>query len=120
MDRVLCCPPEFPPKTTNPPNPSQKTQHVLGASLGGLVYQQAVAPGIRRCLGAIRRAGFGQNVTHVRSDGVEADVEGVSNLSVALARGQKAQHLDLALAVVFQMNGHTDRMAFRMAFCPCP
>ena len=66
----------------------------------GLVYQQAVAQGIRRCLGAIRRAGFGQNVAHVRGDRIEADTEDVGNLPVALAGSQEAQHLDLALAEV--------------------
>ena len=67
-----------------------------------LILQQAVAQGIRRCLGAIRRAGFGQNVAHVRGDRIEADTEGVGNLPVALTRSQEAQHLDLALAEVVE------------------
>jgi hypothetical protein len=65
-----------------------------------LVSQQTVAQGIRRCFGAIRRADFGQNIAHVRGDGIEADAEGVSNLSVASTRSQEAQYLDLALAEV--------------------
>jgi hypothetical protein len=51
-----------------------------------LVSQQTVAQGIRRCFGAIRRAGFGQNVTYVRGDHIEADAEGVGNLPVAFTR----------------------------------
>ena len=55
-----------------------------------LVSQQTVAQGIRRGFGAIRCVGFGQNIAHVRSDGIEADAEGVSNLAVALPSNHEA------------------------------
>src|SRR5262249_10905016 len=65
-----------------------------------LMLRQTVVPGIGRCFSAIGTAGLGENVAHMAGDGTEADAQGVSDISVALACGKQAEHLYLALTEI--------------------
>ena len=86
-----------------------RTAEPARRSTRALLCPQAATQSVCCRLGAIDGAGFGEDVAHVRSDGVEADAEGVSNLSVAATRSQEAQHLNLALTEVvkdIKRSGH--------------
>ena len=56
-----------------------------------------MAQAIRRGLCTVGATGLGEDVTHVRGHGVEADEQRVGDVSIALAGGEKAQHFQLAL-----------------------
>ncbi len=59
-------------------------------SLRWLLRPQAVAQGVRCRLGAVGGAGLGENVADVRGNRVEADVQGLGNVTVALAGSEEA------------------------------
>src|SRR5581483_7453402 len=78
----------------SPPAPlPESTLEVCGRALA-----EAMLMGEGGCLHAILRAGLLENVGDVSVHGIEADHQSRADLAVALARGQQAQHLDLALA----------------------
>src|SRR6185369_10248758 len=81
--------------------PRRSHSAVLGmgtapAGLGPLA--QCVPDRERGGLGSIGRVGLAQDAAHMVGDGVGADEQLERNLAVALARGDEAQNLGLALA----------------------
>jgi hypothetical protein len=66
---------------------------------------QAVAQGVRCRLGTVRGTSLGENIADMCGYCIEADVQRLGNITVALASGEEAQHLHLALRQVIEGRG---------------
>ena len=61
-----------------------RTAEPARRSTRALLCPQAATQSVRCRFGAIGSAGLGEDVAHMRGDGVEADAEGISDLPIAL------------------------------------